>query len=90
MRTRATAKRALRPPSMKAAATKPKAVAASTTNASWRRAPVRVIAYHAAANRHNDQRYQYGQPKEIGERARDRRTNDNGGEKDGPEGGEPL
>ena len=41
-------------------------------------------------NRHNDQRYQYGQPKEIGERARDRRTNDKDGEKDGREGGEPL
>ena len=50
MRTRASAKRALRLPSMKAAATKPKAVAASTTNASWRRAPVRVIAYHPAAS----------------------------------------
>ena len=50
MRTRASAKTALRAPSMKATATKPKAVAASTTNASWRRTPVRVIAYHAAAN----------------------------------------
>ena len=35
---------------MKATATKPKAVAASTTIATRRRAPVRVIAYHPAAS----------------------------------------
>ena len=40
--------------------------------------------------RHHDQRYQYGQPTQVRERARDRRNNDNGGEKDGPEGGDPL
>ena len=40
--------------------------------------------------RHNDQRYQYGQPKEVRAGVRDRRSNDNGGEKDGPERGQPL
>ena len=59
-------------------------------NASWRRRAGPRDRVPPRGQRHHDQRYQYGQPTQIRERARDRRNNDNGGEKDGPQGGDPL